>query len=397
MKKHGNHNSSDKTGVLYRERGSAIVFLMMLLAMGAGSGLYTSLALDKSQDRYRQRMAEVAALQKTKRALIAHTIMYSDNYAPTGAGPGHFPCPDRDPVRDGNDRNDGPNPPCRRLTSNYGRLPRFTVTSDPVKTTVLDAAGRSAGIKQLEFYYPRSLMEQPMWYAVSPAFINNPSNTVLNAGTRGQFEVDLLPEIVAVVFAPGKELSRLGQDRSSDSISNYLDGSNATMDGRFSHTSGTNGNDLVAHIDTSDFMPLVVVRVAGFVKEWLEDYSRQFCGLPDQECFPPALRGEDCIEGQTPGQLALFSATCTQGVVRNGKLDGVDAYRHWYVRNQWNKQIGYLRDPLCKLADPGVCSVRIESVQPWTANTSSVAVSEELFKPLVTVAVRPASIHSDEI
>ena len=74
-------------------------------------------------------LEDVRRLAAARDALLAYAATYPERYGPTGAGPGHLPCPDTDATF----RLAGPNPPCGRGAVAEGRLPAH-VTVDGTRT-----------------------------------------------------------------------------------------------------------------------------------------------------------------------------------------------------------------------------------------------------------------------
>lgn len=316
--------------IKYSEQGAAL--LIFLISVSLATALLGQLTGDLSPSLYRAaRQAKVSTeLQKARTSLIAYTVTYADNYPASGAGVGHFPCPDRDPIGDGILTNDGPDPPCNRHGKNIGRMPRFTFSRD--------AGATRNSRKLIEFYPFRSLYDQQMWYVVSHEFINNPISTVVNPNTRGSLQVDDLQGVIAVIVAPGVELAQYGQRRPSNQISDYLEGENADGDTRFTRRATAAGNDLLAMITVDDVLPWMLRRVRGVLDEWFDHFSSELCEQDLYRCYPETLLDLlPVLDGQTSGSEQVE--------------------RHWIVRNKWLDYVQYQVSAECHRPASGNCSM----------------------------------------
>ena len=349
------------------QSGVALVLLMLTLLLASGSYLLVQHVNHETVDyASSERRLRTMKLQKAKQALLTYAVSYADNYLPTGAGPGHLPCPDRSPIADDNEGNDGPDPPCSRDGSNRGRFPRFTYSRDH--------SDPNQARKRIEFYPERSFQDQQMWYAVSRSHINNPVNTVVNPATKGQLQVDSKQDIVAVIIEPGKDLSVTNPLRPGDTESAYLEGENADNDSTFSQLSHQTGNDLLVYITADELMQHTRSRVAVFAKRWLREYRQRHCGLPNQDCYPAAASDQGiCQLDLNEGYLPLQKGDCPHALTHNSQLDGVDFQRHWFIRNQWLKYLRYTRHPLCIVDVFAACRVSV-GFQPEKSGTVLISV-----------------------
>jgi hypothetical protein len=103
--------------------------------------------------------------------------------------PGRLPCPESTGNAGGSNEGirAGNCAPGFAANKNIGRLPWRSLGIDKL----VDAAG------------------EPLWYAVSPSWVNDgsPPPPPLNAGTPGELTVDGAGDVVAVIFAPGRPLN----------------------------------------------------------------------------------------------------------------------------------------------------------------------------------------------
>lgn len=335
------------------QRGGVLPLLLMLLAT---SGLLWLGNTSYEKWNEAQFLTETDLLLKdAKHALVAYALAYSDNYQPSGAGVGHFPCPDLDPVDDGVLSNDGPNPPCGSSTRQIGRLPRQTFTfgsPDPRETDV------SLMQKRIEFYSQLSLRDQQPWYVVSSAFVNNPYGTPVNTQTRGTLHVDGQDNIVAIVIAPGVALSHQYSLRPGDAAAYYLEGENADGDVRFSRKLSSQSNDRMAFITAAELLPLMEKRVIAIVVRWLQDFYQEHC-IAGSDCYPFAAMDTQCEQGRFKGSLPFLTGNCAQSLTQFGLLDATPLERHWFLRNEWHTLIRYELSPECLRSYEKACSIDV--------------------------------------
>lgn len=303
-------------------------------------------------------------LNQAKQALIAYSVSYADNYLPAGAGPGHLPCPDRSPIDDGIDSNDGPDPPCSRAETLIGRFPRFTYSRDPSATGDTDSQNQSAS-KRLVFYAHRSLKDEQMWYAVSRTHVNNPANLALNPASEGMLRVDGHGDIVAVIIDPGPELTVNQGSRPGEDARAYLEGVNAAGDFDFTlPPDSTSSNDLLVTVTREELMAVVMKRVGLFVYDWLSEFNAIHCGVLSSVCYPtPANDSGICQSNLQHGYLPLYPGDCGHSMLQEGLLEDIEAQKHWFIRNGWFDFIRYNRDPKCELDISNQCLIRV-SVNP---------------------------------
>ncbi len=188
-----------------KQKGAVLLLFFMLLII---AGLTFSLIVtpNNSTPLKRQNLT-TQSLAKAKEALIAYAVT---NYYRTNPSTrnslsgwhGYLPCVEGRTASAANEGRQNGGNSCPRLRTNaLGRLPWKSLNIEPLK----DSAG------------------QCLWYAVTYSFTQN-SNLLHNSDSVGMFDIYNItghklnsdrPEdrIVAVVFAPGEELS--GQSRSN--------------------------------------------------------------------------------------------------------------------------------------------------------------------------------------
>ncbi len=350
------------------QRGSALPLLLLLLA---GSGILwfgktTVNAPNKVQNQHETSMMLMAA----KRALMAFAIAYSDNYQASGAGIGHLPCPDLDPIDDGVLTNDGPNPPCGQQARQIGRLPRqtYTYASPDPEEPGADRLG-----KRIEFYSMRSLRDEQPWYVVSSAFVNNPHTTIVNSLTKGTLSVDGQDDIAAIVIAPGPALHAQHQYRPGNSIKDYLEGTNADGDTVYTAKLSSKHNDRLIVITARELSAVLEKRALALVVRWLTEFNRRNCAA-NSMCYPFAAMDSLCKKGSLQGSLPLMRGDCDQLLSHQGKLDAVPPEQHWFVRNNWHELIQYEVSSQCLIASTQECEIDITYGRKQGTGVSIVTV-----------------------
>ena len=123
-----------------------------------------------------------------------------------------------------------------------------------------------------------------LWYALSSNFRKASGTTVINGDTQGTLTVTgstSASNVVALIIAPGNALN--GQDRSSNTILNYLESASAsttatdTASESFSTAqSSETFNDRLVIVTQADLMavvePLVAARIERDVKPYITEY-----------------------------------------------------------------------------------------------------------------------------
>lgn len=276
------------------QRGAALPALALLVAGAAWSLL---LGLESSAPRAREAARTAAALAAAKAALLGYAAAYPDRYAGV-QGPGRLPCPDTD-------GNGSPDPPCGRLADaapRLGWLPEVFLGLGGLR----DGAG------------------QRLWYALSPAFRNNPSTRPLNSETPGAIEVDGRGEVVAVLLAPGEPLGPPPQPGRLPEPAECLEGENADGDGRYA---GAEGNDRLLAIGRRELMAGVERRVLGEVQAIFGRFGGLGAGAlggagAEVNCHPP---DRPCLPWLAPWRPPLGELS---GPARPGVFDSRVGQRH---------------------------------------------------------------------
>lgn len=256
----------------HRSQGGIALLLFLFLLFGVVATVALS-AWNSSAQRLAQEQKNQEVLQQARDALIAYAVSV---YPLNSDRPGDLPCPDLD--NDGKKDNgcgnaSGSTGQDKRL----GRLP-----------------WKSLGLPDL-----RDASGERLWYAVSNNFKENARHLPLNSDTPGTIQVadnagNVIPNIVAVVIAPGPALQRLGanavQDRSpagQNDPHNYLDTSGTEDNADFIDSTNNgfvNGlvrdaqgnllvNDNLLVITYNDLMPLIEKKVAATVMRCLTSYA----------------------------------------------------------------------------------------------------------------------------
>ncbi len=308
-----------------KQRGYAILLLLPTLLV-----ITVSISILQPSIGHKS-VRQLQVLTDARHQLIAYSASYLESYKPTGAGPGHLPCPDTDwspntyKVQAGL-RGDGPNPPCGKDTIAVGKLPRHITN------------GKNRYAFHLED-------KHALWYAVDTRFINNPVNRVVNPDTIGRIDlVDALPA-AAMVFIPRDAASLWVQD--NDVVSNRL---------REALQGGQGLDDLEDAISQYVLITpeLLLKAVSQRIALWMhEQYqtSTLFTCVSDRACAYIAVSA--CgIPIRSKAMLILLQAHNSVNcdgtpkdidrvgrIINDSKLDSVYLRRHWFFRNNWWKHV----------------------------------------------------------
>ena len=283
-----------------KQRGAALMVMLVIMIMGAAIFLVSS--LNSSALQIKRDEITAASLAQARDALIGYAASVQIDWTTCGAA--------------GNN--------CKRL----GDLPCPDTNNSGIAGTSCGNASGSTGQSQRLGRLPWRTLGLPdlrdgsgerLWYAVSNNFKNNTRTTCTSSGQTGCLDSDTTGTIsvfapdgtllndgggstgaVAVIIAPGDVLQRQGgtlQDRSSAGVntaSNYLDvatvGGNTEDNASFTDGSSTNGfiqgrikdsngntivNDQLLVISQDNIMQAIQKRVAGEVKQCLNEYALQ--------------------------------------------------------------------------------------------------------------------------
>lgn len=223
-----------------------LTFMALVGSYFIASGLSrTSVEVTIEQDR-----RSLQAMQEAKAALIAYAA--SKAWGTDGANdqPGALPCPAA------NDQGTAGSSCSATASTRVGRFPWKTIGTSDLR----DGSG------------------EILWYALSANFRQASGTTVINSDTAGTLTITgstPASNIVAIIIAPGRALD--GQDRSVNSIGNYLESTNATNTDTFvtGQTSLT-FNDKMVLVTQADLMavvePAVASRIERDIKPYIEEY-----------------------------------------------------------------------------------------------------------------------------
>ena len=397
------------------EKGAVLLLFVLVLIMGSGAALVRQEGIARFQGAsdaalYLTAEQNLQRLNHAKQALLAAAVSYADNYGPRGSGPGHLPCPDLDPPDDGNPGNDGPDPPCGRAENQIGRVPRLTLatrsdagqsatgetellSTESISTTAAEHSELNR-TKLLEFYPQLSFQDRQPWYVVDNAFINNPTNRIVNAETTTTLVDNAGREVVAALMTPGKEVSAWNQQRPSIKAADYIESIASTMGVNASTSIGNsnintqltitrdhqpNSNDQVIFIYRDELMPLVYRRVASYVVDLLLRKAENQCPFSvdsavvegagadhgvitaTSECMPTiftvALNGEQerNVENSSCQSQVINDGArhvlglehCLELLIEDGTLEGTNANRHWLIKNLWPEYVALAIDNDC--------------------------------------------------
>ncbi|MFK8081897.1 MAG: hypothetical protein AB8B97_16545 [Granulosicoccus sp.] len=278
--------------------------LVLLLGVGGGWMSLSANARLQSSSSSLLSLQERQGLVSARQALLSYATLYPYLYGPTGAGPGHLPCPDSDgfreftstPQSEKNQRRDGPNPPCASLNGTTGLLPRHTLLPG-------------------HRYLFHAESSQRYEYHVVGGMVNNPLNRIVNL----QVLKSSAQETVATISLPSSNAkSRVGQ---------------VTITGQ------SLINSTVASVASwlLQRSKLALQASCAVVNDDSTDSSESFAGADcrSQSSTPYVqCEHEDTLVLVLDKPL-VRSGDCLGDSLASNTLEGVPALRHWFVRNRW--------------------------------------------------------------
>lgn len=293
------------------------------------------------------KVRQLQILSAARQQLIAYAAAYLESYKPTGAGPGHLPCPDTDQTPDeyyvqAGLRGDGPNPPCGKHAIAIGKLPRHI----------------SHGKHRYAFHLED---KHALWYAVDTRFINNPINRAVNPETVGRIHFTSELSAAAVVFIPIESSPMWKQPAS-------------VVTGRLQQAfQGGQGLDSLKEsifqyvlITPMALLSAVSQRVALWLHEQYQ-VNDFFACASNKLCEYAVLRS--CGFAQRDRMLLLILDNTTtikcdgtsadrdrsKLLISDARLDDVFLQRHWFYRNDWWRFVDIKIDDGC-LSGSADCS-----------------------------------------
>lgn len=305
-----------------RQRGAALLVLLVILVVGLAAVLLKSLSSSAINTARQENTS--AALAQAKDALLGRAVS-DDNL------PGSLPCPDT------NDDGSAELFVYVAASNSYecpsyiGRLPWKTLRLPKL----LDGSG------------------EELWYALSPNFRDQTLIPhTINSNTKGTllvYQADGISsqtqagyDAVAVIFAPGSPLgSQTRIVAEHNNAAHYLDiansRNNATASGPFiAGTKSNTFNDQLLYITTRDLMPLVEQRVASYVKHALTSYANnnKYPWADDML----ATTDYDSNIGLNRGWLPYHAATWGTQPTPEWPAG---SFPLWFFDNQWYSLIYY--------------------------------------------------------
>jgi hypothetical protein len=208
-----------------RQNGIALLALLLILVL-AGSALFLSYA-HQGYTKPERDAQTVTVLAQVKEALIARAVTDANR-------PGSLPCP----ASDGN-----------------GIAPLLIGSECPSYTGWLP--WRTLDIPDL-----RDDSGERLWYILDRRLRDATSAQPINSTVTTNLTLDGSGGIAALIIAPGRALA--GQDRTVNSLANYLDGSNSDGDNAFvSGPASDTFNDRVMALDNTTLFAAVSRRILG--------------------------------------------------------------------------------------------------------------------------------------
>lgn len=323
------HQANDFHHCPGRQRGAALMVMLVILVMGSAAFLVSSLS--KATLNIERDKVTADALAQAKEALIGYAVT-SENAGGFTARPGNFPCPDTDAPGAPGYGDENVIPMC--AAGAIGRLPWRTLGIPEL----VDGDG------------------EPLWYALSGNF--RKSTGIINSDSRGTLLVYdrdgstlLTPsgsEAVAVVFAPGRIIVNQQRNTTVDktTASNYLESANgrnnATTNGPFiAADKGDSFNDRLMIIRTRDFIPPIEKRVAKELKTILENYRAANGVYPYPAPFSSCFSSSSCDSSTSicRGRLPYNAEPVDWG--GSYALPTTAGGSPWFIANRWYRVIYY--------------------------------------------------------
>ncbi len=246
-------------------RQKGVIFLALILVMFVTGG---TLALSALNNRQSTEIAAQSELHYQMAAAKAALLAYAASSARLNSdlrGPGFFPCPDTD--------NDGlPQSTCNSNIALVGRLPQYE-----------DFSG-----SRFPFNDTYANVDRQFWYVVGPRYVyhtttagNRRSRLRTNAistlyAAAYWLTLDGTPEYVALIIAPGDELTTQTRSTGATSYANYLDGQNGASGFNYFTSYSSNPelfNDQVIGITLDEYIKTVGAVIAGEIKETIDIYA----------------------------------------------------------------------------------------------------------------------------
>ncbi|MFZ2268566.1 MAG: hypothetical protein WAV95_13410 [Azonexus sp.] len=215
-----------------------------MLALGLGYSLY--LTANASGQRNHRAAALAATLLRAKEALLARAVNDQNR-------PGSLPCPDR--LTDSQEMNNRPDDgkadmlAGNRCPSDLGWLPWLTLDLPELS----DETGNH------------------LWYALSPSLRDDDSAQPINSATAMSLKVDDQDDIAAIIIAPGGPIGQ--QRRPSDNPADYLESQDGLNNTFSSGPPTADFNDTVMVITRAEIMAAVGKRLAGELRNCLEQHA----------------------------------------------------------------------------------------------------------------------------
>lgn len=245
-----------------------VIFLALVLVLFVAGSTVAISALNNRQSRELEERTEVRyQMGLAKAALLSYAANSAQLYN-DARGPGFFPCPDTD--------NDGESEgACNSNTAQLGRLPEYEGFPDRrfyINDTYADVDGQ-------------------FWYVVAPRYVYDTATTtnrrsrLRTAATYASpywLNLDGKSEYVALIIAPGNELTTQSRRAGPTNYANYLDGLNGASGFNYYTSYDSNPelfNDEVIGITLDEYMLYVGTAVAREVKAVIDVFANANSGL----------------------------------------------------------------------------------------------------------------------
>lgn len=282
----------------------------MLLVMVSGSAWWLSAANQGGRPtsiHSQHLQTDQHAMIQARQSLLSYASLYPFLYGPSGAGPGHLPCPDTDdltPIATSQPfAGDSPNPPCGSSSRANGHLPRHV------------------SLPGYRYAFHRESYQR-FDYSVYSHVVNNPVNRVVNPS------LFTTPNSVAATIELNRPTSVLESDRRA-----------------------------IVRITNANLLQVLRSSIAAWILAIAERTQSSACSaVPQATLAQRCLRlGElqaRCVESvqlgnkTNPDAILLLlidqlpqDDTCISTDPGSSTIEQIAVARHWFFRNHWHEWV----------------------------------------------------------
>lgn len=307
------------------QRGIALLILLAFFVMGALTWLLGQASHFAAARDERAAMTS-AVLAQAKEALVARAVLDASR-------PGSLPCPDL-------------------ITNNptFHNVPNDGIADSLVGSDCPSYVGRlpwkTLGLPDL-----RDTNGERVWYTLSRNLRDDDSAQPINSHTPGLLTVDSTADIAAIIFSPGPPL--LGQGgRPSNSVTDYLDGTNANGDTAFAYDPPSGAfNDVLLTLPRTELMHAVEKRVSAEALKCLHDYASDgngrypWAASLTEPTSSPITDTDGVTFGRLPNTMPTSAASSGGTVMSATWQPSCQVNFPWWNNNGWRELVFYALAP----------------------------------------------------